>query len=171
MMTSTPVREGDDLLRLAVGVLPGLLRDVADQRRGLVTRLVLESVDQLQLRLLGGEAGDLLEPRANPLLALVEGAGALLELLIELAQVLLAAVHAGELLVEAFVEVLADRHELFLGGQHEALALVHRATLDAPPPYVEGQCRDEDAAEHGRNDTGQLGHGSISTSPPGLACS
>src|SRR5436309_209922 len=162
-------REGDDLLRFAVGVLPGLLRDVADQRPGLVARLVFDPLDQLEFGFLRRQAGDLLEPRADRLLALAEVARALLQLLVELVEILLAAVHAGELLVEAFVEVLADRHELFLGGQHEALTLVHRATLDASPPYVEGQCRDEHAAEHGRNDTGQLRHLSISSRPAQLA--
>src|SRR5207253_5309735 len=50
--------------------------------------------------------------------------------------------------------------------QHDPLARLGRAALEAPSPHIEGQCRDEHAAEHGHNGTGQLCHGSISTSPP-----
>ncbi len=159
-------RERDDLLRFAVGVLPGLLGDVAHERGRFVPGRAFETGDQLALGLLRRQARHLLEPGADVLLALAEGAGALLEPLIELAQLLLSGVDAGEFLVEAFVEVFADRHELFFGRQHETLALVGRPALDAPSPHVEDQCRDEDAAEHGRDDTEQLCHGSISTSPP-----
>ena len=69
-----------------------------------------------------------------------------------------AAVHAGKLLIQTFMEVFADGHQFFFGGQHEALARVRRAALDAPAPHVEDHCRDEHAAEHGRNDTRQLYH-------------
>src|SRR5439155_16051097 len=130
-------RKRDDLLRFAIGVLPGLLRDIADQGRGFVARLVLEAADDLELGLLGGQARDLFETRADLLLALVERARALLELLLGLAQLLLAVVDAGELLVEAFVEVFADRHQLFFGREDETLAGVGSSTLDAPAPDVE----------------------------------
>ena len=121
------------------------------------------------LGLLRGQAGDLFESCADLLLAFVQRTGAVVDLLVELAQLLIAPVDAGELLVEALVEVFADRHELFFGRQHDALTRFRRAVLEAPSPHIEGQCRDEHAAEHGRNDTRQLRHRSISTSPPFLA--
>src|SRR5207245_1345940 len=151
-------REGDDLLRLPIGILFRLLGDVAHERRRLVARFALESSDELGLGVLGGQARDLLEACPNVLLALRQRAGALLQLLLELAQLLLAAVDAGDLLVEAMVEVFADRHELFFGGQDDPLARLGRAALEAPSPHVEGQCRDEHTAEHGPNGPGQLCH-------------
>src|SRR5438093_5375837 len=112
-------RQGNDLLCFPVGVLPGLLRDVAPEGPRFVARLALETRDQLALGLLRGQAGDLFEPRADLLLAFAQNAAALLELLLELAQLLFATVDAGDLLVEAIVEVFADRHELFFGRQHD----------------------------------------------------
>ena len=129
--------ERDDLLRFAVGVLPGLLRDIAHQGRGFVTPLVLQAADDLLLGFLRSQARDLFETRADLLRALVEAARALLELLLGLAQLPLALVDAGELLVEAFVEVFADRHQLFFGREDETLAGVGSATLDALAPEVE----------------------------------
>src|SRR5437773_11177943 len=55
-------RDGEDLLRLAVGALFRLLLQLAAQRGGFAAGLVLEAAQQLLLRLLRGEAGDLLEP-------------------------------------------------------------------------------------------------------------
>src|SRR3989442_6197076 len=130
-------RKRDDLLRFAIGVLPGLLRDVAHQGGRFVPRLVLESADKLPFGFLRAQAGDLFEARANVLFALGERARAILELLVVPAQLLLAAFNAGELLVEALVEVLADRHELFFGREDKALAGIGRSTLDAPAPDVE----------------------------------
>src|SRR5882762_6712276 len=130
-------RERDDLLRFAIGVLLGLLRDIAHQGRGFVARLGLEAGDELELGFLGGQSGHLFEARTDPVFALVETLRALLELLLGLAQLPLAAVDAGELLVEALMEVLADRHELFFGREDKALAGVGRTALDAPAPDVE----------------------------------
>ena len=151
-------RERDDFLRFAVGVLLGLFGDVAHQGGRVIPGCAFDAGDQLGFGLLGRQARHLLEPRADVLLALPEGPGAILKLLIVLAQLLIALVDAGQFLIEAFMEVFADRHELFFGRQHEALALIHRAPLDAPSPHVERQCRDEHAAERGGNDTPQLRH-------------
>src|SRR5437588_6186382 len=155
-------RERDDLFRLAIGVLLRLFRDVADERRGFVPRLVLEAGHDLELGFLCGQSGDLLEARADLLLPFVETARAILKLLLGPAQLLLAPVDAGELLVEALVEVLADRHELFFGREDEAVAGVGRTALDAPAPDIKDQCREKHAAENGRDKTGPLLHGSIS---------
>src|SRR3989454_11545595 len=54
-------RDGEDLLRLAVGVLLRLLLEIPRERRGFAAGLILEPAQQLLLRLLRGEAGDLLE--------------------------------------------------------------------------------------------------------------
>ena len=150
--------ERDDFLRLAVGVLLGLFGDVAHQGGRVIPGGAFDAGDQLGLGLLRRQARHLLEPRADVVLALRQGASLILELLIVLAQLLIAAVDAGQFLIEAFMEVFADRHELFFGRQHEALALIHRAPLDAPSPHVERQCRNEHAAERGGNDTPQLRH-------------
>src|SRR6266550_3180496 len=130
-------RERDDLLRFAIGVLLGLLGDVAHQGRRFVARLGLEAGDELELGFLGGQSGHLFEARTDPLFTLVETARTLLELLLGFVEIRLAAVDAGELLVEALMEVLAYRHELFFGREDEALAGVGRTALDAPAPDVE----------------------------------
>src|SRR5919197_5853339 len=106
------------------------------------------------------------EPSGNILLALVEGARAVVQLLLEPAKLLLARVDAGQLLVETFVEVFPDRHQLFFGGQHEALALLRGLLLDAAAPHIEDQCRDEHAAEDGRDDRRDFGHDLSPASPP-----
>src|SRR2546428_9006347 len=62
-------RDGEDLLRLAVGVLLRLLLEIPRERRGFAAGLILEPAQQLLLRLLRGEAGDLLE--AGPRLGLL----------------------------------------------------------------------------------------------------
>jgi hypothetical protein len=91
-------RHADDPLRLARGLLAGLVLDPLDDVGGLDPRLVLHHLDQLFLRLLGGQAGDLLELGA----LLVEHAA---ELGLALLHPLLAggdrAVELGELLVAA----------------------------------------------------------------------
>jgi hypothetical protein len=64
--------EGDDLLRLALGVAAGLLLDLADPLRGGGARLLLELVHQLPLGLVGAEAGERLEPLLHLAVAAVE---------------------------------------------------------------------------------------------------
>src|SRR5258705_295675 len=93
-----------------------------------------------------GEAGDLLEARANVLLALVQRLAAILELLLQAPQLLFAGVDTGDFLVEAFVEVFAHGHQLFFGRQHQALARFRCAVLDAPSPHIEDPCSDQHAA-------------------------
>ena len=51
-------RQRDDLLRLALRVLLGLLLDLTKRVRGLGDRGIAKGVDQLLLRLRGGEAGE-----------------------------------------------------------------------------------------------------------------
>src|SRR5690606_7535464 len=54
-------RERDDVLRLPLGIAPGLLLDLPDHARGLGTRLVLDIGNELTLRLLRRQTRDRFE--------------------------------------------------------------------------------------------------------------
>jgi hypothetical protein len=132
----------EDLLGLLVAQLGGFTLDALDDVRGFELGLVLHAMDQLALRLLGGEAGDLLELvalrvdelvelalfRVDAFLAVVEGAVALLDLgdagvdllglLVEALFLLLEALLDGfdlvATLLRLLVELRAHLEELFL---------------------------------------------------------
>jgi len=56
--------QGDDLARAAVGLLPRLLLEVADQAHGVPLGVLLDLLDEHALGLGGGHGRDLLEPAA-----------------------------------------------------------------------------------------------------------
>ena len=115
----------DDALRLLVGLLAGLVLDPLDDVRGLDAGVVFEQADQLLARLLGGQAGDLLELGAllgehavevglllfEPLLARCDGAVELAELLVALAQLVGPLVEGVFLLGEPPLERLRARSD------------------------------------------------------------
>ncbi len=149
--------EGDDLLRLALGVAARRLADLANPVGGVGLRLLFHAADQFALGVLRRHAGQLLEPA--PLvgdqllefaLAIDHGLLAAAEVAHPAAEVLVALIERVELAVElglplldaplfAFhlfaaaagleLERLAELDQLFLARDDGALAQVFRFTL------------------------------------------
>ena len=180
--------ERENFLGLFVGVAARLLLQVPGEGRRLVAGFVFEPAQELLLRLLRRQARDLLESgpgfqlfRAERPIALLQGPAPQLEaasaffqtsqtLLGQLFPPLDVAAPARRFLFEG----LARLHQLFLGGEHDALPrLLHqplrlrrrrpgrghgRAALH-PTPYHEGQhARRGNAAEQGCTDRQPVHH-------------
>src|SRR3989442_1290314 len=180
--------DGEDLLRLAVGVLLRLLLQVARQSRRFAPRLVLEPAQQLLLRLLRSEPGDLLETGTSLGLLRPHGALSLTARLLPAPDLLSLPLEAGELLVQLvlasldlapappyfLVPRLARLHQFFFGGEdhpltrvlEQALGLSSRGSgcgdggpaLDAPAPPRESLSRGDPAAKDGCNDCPPVRH-------------
>ncbi len=154
-------RHADDPLRLPGGLLAGLVLDPLDDVGRLDLGLVLHDADQLVARLLGGEAGDLLETAAlllhhpvevafllfEGLLAAGQGAVELVELLLPLGLLVGLLVEVVFLLGEAPLEglqlgaPLARRRLEFAAGLEELLLGGHvgfaQTGLALPPRVFE----------------------------------
>ena len=95
--------QGDDLARAAVGLLPRLLLEVADQAHGVALGLLLDLLDEHGLGLGGGHGRDLLEAAAVLLGGGLELGPGRLEGLLAVVEGDLAAVEQGRLGVEALL--------------------------------------------------------------------
>src|SRR5882724_4063565 len=127
--------KGEDLLGFFVRAPARLLLQVPREGGSLVARLILEPSQQLLLGLLGGQAGDLLEPGARfqllggerliPILqhtaTHLETAGTLFQCAEALLDELLMALDVAAPARRFLLEALARLHELFLGCEDDAL--------------------------------------------------
>ena len=95
--------QGDDLARAAVGLLPRLLLEVADQAHGVALGVLLDLLDEDRLGLGGGHGRDLLEAAAVLLGGGLELGPGRLEGLLAVVEGDLAAVEEGGLGVEALL--------------------------------------------------------------------
>jgi hypothetical protein len=95
--------QGDDLARAAVGLLPCLLLEVADQAHGVALGVLLDLLDEEGLGLGGGHGRDLLEAAAVLLGGGLELGPGRLQGLLAVVQGDLAAVEQGRLGVEALL--------------------------------------------------------------------
>src|SRR6266480_200659 len=181
-------RDGEDLLRLAVGALLRLLFQLPGERGGFAPGLVLEPPQQLLFRLLRGEAGDLLEagPRlgllgpecALPLLAGLLPAPQLAGLGFEarhfLLDLVLAPLDVAPPTPYLSIPRVAGAHQLFFRRQHHPLARVFQEAcavrcgglrggirhppLHAPPHDIESRSRGDPAAKEGCDDCQPVQH-------------
>src|SRR5438132_6057747 len=181
-------RDGEDLLRLAVGALLRLLLQLPGERGGFAPRLVLEPAQQLLFRLLRGETGDLLEADARLGLLGPERAFPLLAGLLPAPQLAGLGVEARQLLLDLVLAPLdvappppylsiprfAGAHQLFFRRQHHPLARVFQEAcavrcgglrrgvrhppLHAPPHDIESRSRGDPAAKEGCDDCQPVQH-------------
>src|SRR5438876_571439 len=135
--------QGEGFLCFLVRSLAGLLLQVAREGRGLVPGFVLQAAQQLLLRFLCREAGDLLEPRARfeldgreRTLALREGTPAtverplpLVQAALPLLQRLLTPLAFPPPAREILLKRLARLDKFFLGRQHHALTCIREQPL------------------------------------------
>src|SRR5829696_7014782 len=115
--------QGDDLARAAVGLLPRLLLEVADQPHGVPLGVLLDLLDEHGLGLGGGHGRDLLEAAAVLLGSGLELGPGRLERLLAVVQADLAPVEQGRLGLQA----------LLLAGQ----ALLALLDLGQPGPGLD----------------------------------
>jgi len=142
--------ERDDLLRLALGISPRRLANLAQRVGGVGVGLLLEPANQLRLRVLGGHAGHLLEAAAllaqqtfqlllsrlhhllaapkvagataDVAVALLDGIGAALQGALALADPTLLRLDAASPVAELLLCRLSQLDQLFLAGKHGGLA-------------------------------------------------